>query len=108
MYKRIVIIFTIAITILSINYGQTQITVIPKNSSYWTGCADDYLKLDLAIKAGTGTLNYFEGWAIFDISCLPPNATFTNLSLKDWTWRFSTSLSHSLYFVVKANDPRTV
>ena len=113
IYKSIVIAFTIVFTGSMNSYGQDkEITLTPKNLTYWTGRVDilNIVKLDGDIKAGRSLLNYFEGWAVIDLfpfQLLTSNPKIISLSLREWTWEISSSSSHCLYIKEMSVDPRT-
>ncbi|MCD4680327.1 MAG: T9SS type A sorting domain-containing protein [Bacteroidales bacterium] len=101
MYKRIIIASLISLTFLINIFGQTTIDCRPHATPYWTGRIDKYGilggKLDGEIKAGSSFANNFVGWAVFDISSIPSNATITSAYIKTYTNNSSSSSSHCLY-----------
>ena len=99
----IAIVFTVFLN----GYGQTTIDCRPHATQYWTGRIDLFQKLDGEIKAGTSITNDFGGWAVFDITPIPSNATVTSVYIQAYTHHASSSSTHCLYVVEINVNPIT-
>ena len=81
-------------------YSQSVTTYCyPSNTTYSTGRVDIYGKYDDRISVGEGVLSQdIRGWATFDVSSIPNNATVTALELRIYVYNASTSSNHDLDF----------
>jgi Secretion system C-terminal sorting domain len=58
------------------NFHMVTDTLYPQNANYWTGYTDGTTKTDGEIN----TVDPNVGWAVFDVTSIPQNATITDLS----------------------------
>ena len=107
VYLRNMLFLIFVFTFYLRSYGQNIVDVMPQDLEYWTGRVDWYLKLDGDIKAGSGALNNFAGWAVFDITKIPDNASITSITIWFHTTEASTSSKHCLEIGRIYVDPRT-
>jgi hypothetical protein len=109
--KSIIVIFSLLL-LLKINPIFCQsITCNTTTERFSTGKIDDrgllIGKLNDEIKAGTTSANAFIGWAVFNISSIPSNASINSIRLSVYTESASSSSSHCLLPVRMNNDPRS-
>ncbi len=91
MKKVILILFVLVFTCSLFAQTITE-ECRPQPYTYWTGRCDSWGKLDGEIKVGIAPANVFRGWAKFDISSIPSNATIGACSLKFWVNEATTDI----------------
>ena len=107
-----ILIFSLLLADTYIVSGQTYTyTCNTTTEKFSTGRVNQFSlvtgKLDDEIKAGDYILNNrFFGWAIFNISSIPQNATINSVELITYTKEASSTAMHCLYIVHLKSDPR--
>ena len=80
-------------------FEQTTVYCYPSGASQSTGRVDMYGKYDDLIRVGKGSaLQNIRGWATFDVSSIPNNATIIALELRIDVQVSSTSSNHNIDF----------
>jgi len=97
--KSIIIALLALFTVLLNSFGQTDAYCYPSGAEQSTGRVDIYGKYDDVISVGNGSLGQnIRGWATFDVSDIPNNATIMALELRIRVQVASTSSNHDIDF----------